>query len=300
MEGRSRMTATTTPVRSVGIVGAGLMGGGLAEVAARSGLDVTIFDADSEALSAFPAKMRASLDRDVSKGRATERERDAALTRVTLAKDGLEQVAAADAVIEAVVERIEVKRAVFAALADAAGDGTLLATNTSALSITSIAAECSRPEQVIGMHFFSPVQRMRLCEVVRGRRTSDETVAAAHDLAAALGKETITVHRDEAGFVTSRLMSVLIHEAARIVEQGLASAEDVDRACQLGFGHAMGPLATADLTGIDVSYRAGLAVYEGSRDSRYAPPQILERMMLAGELGRKTGRGFYDYPKGGA
>lgn len=288
----------TDGLTSLGVVGAGLMGSGIAQIAAQAGLAVCVYDTDSESLRRVTARIAGQLDRLLAKQRITAEERDGALARIVIASD-LEQIAGCDAVIEAVVERLEVKREVFERLGSFAGPDTILATNTSALSITAIAATSPRPESVVGMHFFSPVPVMQLCEIVRGYSTSDETLARAIALSAKLGKEHIVVNRDEAGFVTSRIMVTLINEAAKIVESGLASAEDVDKACRLGFGHRMGPLATADLAGLDVSVRAAIAVLQGSRNPAYAPAQILERMVDAGRLGRKSGAGFYDYAEGG-
>lgn len=281
-------------VATLGIVGAGLMGGGIAAIGAMSGMNVQIFDQDQAMLSSLPDRIRQWHAGDIKRERLSEEALEAAIARIKPA-DSIEELVASDAVVEAVIENLEIKQDVFRRLSLAASDHTLLASNTSAISITDIAAKSERPEQIVGMHFFSPVRVMRLCEVIRGYRTSDETLARALSLSTSLGKEHIVVERDDAGFVTSRLMSVLIHEAVRIVEQGLASPEDVDRACVLGFGHAMGPLATADLTGIDISYRAGLAVAQGSGDQSYLPPQLLRRMVSAGDLGRKSGKGFFTY-----
>lgn len=278
----------------LGVVGAGLMGGGIAALAALSGMNVRVFDQDQAMADSLPERIRGWYAGDLKRGRLDAEQVETAIERIAFAGT-LEEVASADAVIEAVIENLDIKQDVFRRLSLAAGDHTLLATNTSAISVTEIAAKSSRPEQIVGMHFFSPVRVMRLCEIVRGYRTSDSTLASALALSGRLGKEHIVVERDDAGFVTSRLMSVLIHEAVRIVEQGLASPEDVDRACVLGFGHSMGPLATADLTGVDISYRAGLAVAQGSGDQSYQPPQLLRRMVAAGDLGRKSGRGFFDY-----
>lgn len=279
---------------TLGVVGAGLMGGGIAAIAAISGMNVRVFDLDPEMINSLPGRIRDGYAGELNRGNLTPRQLDTAIDRIAFATS-LEEVASADAVIEAVVENLDIKQDVFRILSLAAADHTLLATNTSAISVTEIAAKSSRPEQIVGMHFFSPVRLMRLCEIVRGYRTSDAALASALALSGRLGKEHIVVERDDAGFVTSRLMSVLIHEAARIVEQGLASPEDVDRACVLGFGHSMGPLATADLAGVDISYRAGLAVAQGSGDQSYQPPQLLRRMVAAGDLGRKSGRGFFEY-----
>lgn len=280
--------ATTT----LGVVGAGLMGSGIAHVAAVAGIHVHLYDSADGAVERSIEKIGNQLRRLTEKGQLAEKDATAALGRI-IPSATLAETAACEAVIEAVIEDLGVKQAIFHQLADAAGDDTLLATNTSALPVTDIAATCSRPQQVIGMHFFSPVPRMSLCELVRGFRTNEPTLAKAQALALALGKETILVNRDDAGFVTSRLMSVLVGEAARIVEQGLATAEDVDRACVLGFGHRMGPLATTDLTGVDVAYRAARSIHESTGDPAYRPPQIMRRMVSAGALGRKSGEGFY-------
>jgi 3-hydroxybutyryl-CoA dehydrogenase len=286
-------TPTTTPeAATLGVVGAGLMGSGIAQVAALAGIDVRLFDAADGAVTRSLEKIESQLRRLVEKTKLSEEEATTALGRITPAAT-LAEVAACASVIEAVIEDLAVKHDIFRQLADHANDDTLLATNTSALPITDIAATCSRPHQVVGMHFFSPVPRMPLCELVRGYRTDDATLAKAQALAQSLGKETILVNRDDAGFVTSRLMSVLVGEAARIVEQGLATAQDVDRACELGFGHRMGPLATADLTGVDVAYRAARSIHESTGDPAYRPPEILRRMVSAGALGRKSGEGFY-------
>ena len=283
----------------LGVIGAGLMGAGLAQVAAAAGLEVLLFDTAEGAVDRAFAGIRDRFSRDLDRGRMTAEEVESAIQRLRQADD-LADLGHCDAVIEAVIEDLEIKQRVFSDLAEIVSDHTLLASNTSALPITDIAATCSRPDQVIGMHFFSPVPAMRLCEIIRGYRTSEEALAQAERLAAMLGKETIVVNRDDAGFVTSRLMTVLIHEATRIVEEGLATPEEVDRACELGFGHRMGPLATADLTGVDVAYRAGRSIFQSTGDSFYRPPQLLRRMVAAGAIGRKAGEGFYDYEKQGS
>jgi 3-hydroxybutyryl-CoA dehydrogenase len=174
-------------------------------------------------------------------------------------------------------------------------DETILASNTSAIPITKIAAATGRPERVVGTHFFSPVPMMALCELVRGHRTSDETLAAAREFAESVGKTCVVVNRDVAGFVTTRLISALVVEAAKLQESGVATAEDIDTACKLGFGHAMGPLATADLTGVDILLHASENIYTESRDPKFAPPESMRRMVDAGDIGRKSGRGYYDH-----
>ena len=183
----------------------------------------------------------------------------------------------------------------FAALDTIARADAVLATNTSAIPITTIAAATERPESVVGTHFFSPVPMMKLCELVRGYKTSDETLARAREFAESVGKTCIVVNRDVAGFVTTRLISALAMEAVTLVESGVASAEDVDVACRLGFGHAMGPLQTADLTGVDILTNASTNIYTDTQDEKFAPPELLRRMVTAGDLGRKSGKGFYTY-----
>jgi 3-hydroxybutyryl-CoA dehydrogenase len=276
------------------VVGAGLMGSGIAQVAAQAGWQVTLRDLTSEAAERGLASVRTSLDRFVAKDRITAVDADAALSRITTTTD-LGAAAEADIVVEAVFERLEIKQDVFRALDEICKPSAVLATNTSAIPITQIAAVTSRPESVVGTHFFSPVPMMRLCELVRGHRTSDAALATARSFAEGIGKTCIVVNRDIAGFVTTRLISALVVEAVKLVESGVVSAADLDEACRLGFGHAMGPLATADLTGVDVLLHAARNIHTDSGDPKFFPPELMQRMVIAGELGRKTGKGFYDY-----
>ena len=280
--------------RTLAVIGAGLMGSGIAQVAAQAGWDVTLRDLEDAALKRATDGIARSYDRFVAKDRLSREDADAALARITTTTD-LDAAADADIVVEAVFERIEIKNEVFTALDKLCKDGAVLATNTSALPITEIAAVTARPEAVVGTHFFSPVPMMQLCELVRGRKTSDETLAAAREFAEGVGKTCIVVNRDVAGFVTTRLIAALAVEAVKLVESGVATAEDVDIACKLGFGHAMGPLATLDLTGVDVLVHAAQNIYRDTRDPKFAPPEMLLRMVAAGELGRKSGQGFYTY-----
>lgn len=280
--------------QKVAVIGAGLMGSGIAQVASASGWDVVLRDITTDALSRGMAGIEKSTERFVSKGVMTGDERTAALERITTTTD-LAAVSEADIVVEAVFEDVDVKRELFSQLDQIAQPGTVLATNTSAIPVTNIAAATSRPEAVVGTHFFSPVPMMNLCELVRGRRTSDETLATARAFAESLGKTCVVVNRDVAGFVTTRLISALAMEAIRLYESGVASADDIDTACKLGFGHAMGPLATTDLTGLDILLHATNNIYGETADAKFFPPEILTRMVAAGELGRKAGRGFYTY-----
>lgn len=276
------------------VIGAGLMGSGIAQVAAQAGWDVTMRDVSAEATGRGRAAIEKSLGRFVAKGTLSSADADAALARVGTTTD-LEVAGEADIVVEAVFERLDVKRQVFRELDGICREGAVLATNTSAIPITQIASVTGRPEAVVGTHFFSPVPMMRLCELVRGLKTSDATLATAREFAEGIGKTTITVNRDTAGFVTTRLITALVMEAVTLVENGVVSAEDLDIACQLGFGHAMGPLATTDLTGADVLLHATRNIYTETADSKFFPPELLARMVEAGDLGRKTGRGFYTY-----
>ncbi|MDT0307154.1 3-hydroxyacyl-CoA dehydrogenase family protein [Streptomyces sp. DSM 44917] len=278
------------------VIGAGLMGAGIAQVAAQAGWEVTLRDVTDEALARGRARIEESLTRFAAKGRITEADAAAALERVTPTTD-LDAASEADVVVEAVPELFDVKSELLATLDGLVKDSAVLASNTSALPITKLAAATRHPERVVGTHFFSPVPVMALCELVRGHRTSDETLAAARSFAESLGKTCIVVERDVAGFVTTRLISALVMEAAALYESGVATAEDIDTACRLGFGHAMGPLATADLTGVDIMLHASENIYRESRDGKFAPPEIMRRMVDAGDLGRKTGRGFHRHPQ---
>ena len=278
----------------VAVIGSGLMGAGIAQVAATAGHQVVLRDVTDQALERGVSGIRTSLDRFVAKGKVSAEDAAGALERITTTPD-LDAAADADIVVEAVFERIEIKHEVFRELDRICRDGAVLATNTSAIPVTQIAAVTERPESVVGTHFFSPVPMMGLCELVRGYKTSDETLAAARAFAEGVGKTCVVVNRDVAGFVTTRLICALAMEAVRLVENGVATAEDIDTACRLGFGHAMGPLATTDLTGVDILRNAALNIYADTQDEKFYPPETLSRMVSAGDLGRKSGQGFYTY-----
>ena len=280
--------------KKLAVVGAGLMGAGIAQVSAQAGYEVVLRDVTDEALARGRDGIAASYARFVAKGKLAAEDVEAALARITTTTD-LDAAADADLVVEAVFEKIEVKQEIFRALDRLVGEDAILASNTSAIPITKIAAVTERPERVVGTHFFSPVPMMGLCELVRGYKTSDETLARAREFAESTGKTCVVVNRDVAGFVTTRLLAALVVEATRLYESGVASAEDIDTACKLGFGHAMGPLATADLTGVDILLHAFGNIYTESQDEKFAPPEILRRMVDAGDLGRKSGQGFYSY-----
>ncbi len=280
--------------KRLAVIGAGLMGSGIAQVSAQAGYEVVLRDITDEAVTRGKDGIRASYERFVAKGRLAAGEAEAALDRITTTTD-LDAAADADIVVEAVFEKIDVKQDIFRTLDKITREEAILASNTSAIPITKIAAVTSRPERVVGTHFFSPVPLMQLCELVRGYKTSDATLAAAREFAESVGKTCIVVNRDVAGFVTTRLISALVVEAVKLYESGVASAEDIDTACKLGFGHAMGPLATADLTGVDILMHATSNIYTESQDEKFAPPEIMRRMVDAGDIGRKSGQGFYRY-----
>ncbi|MFJ7997798.1 3-hydroxyacyl-CoA dehydrogenase family protein [Streptomyces sp. NPDC096310] len=280
--------------RKLAVIGAGLMGSGIAQVSAHAGWDVVLRDVTDAALARGVDGIRASYGKFVAKGRLEEADADAALARITTTTD-LDAVADADVVVEAVFEQLDVKHEIFRTLDKLVREDAVLASNTSAIPITKIAAVTGRPERVVGTHFFSPVPMMRLCELVRGYKTSDETLATAREFAESVGKTCVVVNRDVAGFVTTRLISALVMEAVALYESGVASAEDIDIACKLGFGHAMGPLATADLTGVDILLHAAGNIYAETQDEKFAPPELMRRMVDAGDIGRKSGQGFYQH-----
>jgi 3-hydroxybutyryl-CoA dehydrogenase len=286
--------AESQPVRFVAVLGAGTMGGGIAQVSAMAGYEVALFDADAAQIERGLGRIRDTLEKGVARGKVEPDQRESTLARLRPAGSTAEAVAAADLVIEAVPERMELKRAVFAEIGAAAPAHAVLASNTSSLSISEIASATERPERVVGLHFFNPVHIMKLLEVVRGSDTSDATLRVCHAYAERIGKEAIVV-TDTPGFASSRLGVVLGLEAMRMVEQGVASPADIDKAMVLGYNHPMGPLRLTDLVGLDV--RLGIAEYLHRElgGEQYRPPQILRDMVAEGRLGRKSGHGFYDW-----
>lgn len=278
----------------VAVIGAGTMGHGIAHVAAVAGCHVALVDADEDALERGMTKLRENLDGGVQRGKLSEEARDAALERVHATTDLAAAVADADLVVEAVPERMELKESIFAALDEYAPPAAILATNTSSLSVTTIQRATRRADRVLGLHFFNPVHAMKLVEVVRGEDTSDDTVGAGAAFSERLGKEPIIV-RDSPGFASSRLGIALGLEAMRMVEEGVAEPEAIDRAMELGYRHPMGPLRLTDLVGLDV--RLGIAEYlhETLHSDVFRPPEILKRMVAEGRLGKKSGRGFYSW-----
>jgi 3-hydroxybutyryl-CoA dehydrogenase len=270
------------------------MGHGIAQVAAQSGCVVRLADSASGAAQRAHERIRVTLDRAVERGELTPQAAEATLSRITPLNDSLVAARGADVVIEAVPEILELKRDLFRVLDAAVPTPGLLATNTSALSIAAIASGASHPERVLGMHFFNPVHRMKLVEVVVHPGTSDAAREAAVELARSFGKEPIVV-RDSPGFASSRLGVVLGLEAMRMLEEGVASAEDIDRAMTLGYNHPMGPLRLTDLVGLDVRLAIANYLHDRLGGGQYAPPAILRRLVAEGKLGKKTGQGFYTW-----
>jgi 3-hydroxybutyryl-CoA dehydrogenase len=279
-------------IERIAVVGAGTMGHGITAVAAMAGAHVALADEDPVAPAAALIRIGAALDRAIERGKLKSADRAAALGRVRAASGLADALRDADLVIEAIPERLDLKQALFRDLERHAPAGAILATNTSSLSVSSIAQAVSTPERVVGMHFFNPVPAMKLVEIVRGRDTSDATIAAARGIAEWLGKTPIVV-RDSPGFATSRLGVVLGLEAIRMLEEGVAAAEDIDRAMELGYNHPMGPLRLGDLVGLDVRLAIADHLHATLGGDIYAAPELLRRMVAEGRLGRKTGEGFY-------
>jgi len=280
-------------IQTVAVIGAGTMGSGIAHVFARTGFRVLLCDVEQRFLDRAIGQIRTNLGREAAKGKLAESEVEPALSRITLTTDR-DSLAAADFAVEAATERFELKSEIFRALDRVLPEGRILATNTSSISITKLAGLTGRPRDVIGMHFFNPVPVMTLVEVIRGLATSDETFATVRDLAVRLGKTPVEVH-DAPGFVSNRVLMPLINEAAYAVMEGVATAEAVDQVFRLGMAHPMGPLTLADFIGLDVCVDILRVLHEGYGNPRFAPCPLLVRMVDAGWLGRKSGRGFYRY-----
>jgi 3-hydroxybutyryl-CoA dehydrogenase len=278
-------------VEKIQVVGAGQMGSGIAQVAAQAGLAVHLADVDEAALRKGLETIEKNLSRSVERERISQGEMDEALARIA---SGTEYAADADLAIEAVVETVEVKAEVFRALDERLGEDAILASNTSSISITELAATTRRPERFIGMHFFNPVPLMKLVEIVRGLQTSDETHGAVHELVERLDKEPVEVN-DSPGFVSNRILMPMINEAVYCVMEGVAGPEEVDAVMRLGMNHPMGPLALADLIGLDTCLHIMEVLHKGFGDTKYRPCPLLRRYVAAGQLGRKSGRGFYEY-----
>ena len=280
-------------IRQIAVIGTGTMGRGIAYLAALAGYDTVIHDVDAAALDAAKASVESTLKKGVEKGKVAEAAAREAMGRIQLAGDLEPAVRSADLIIEAVPEDFDLKKNIFSQADVICGEETILASNTSSFSITKLAGAVERREQFVGLHFFNPPHVMKLVEIVRGQRTSDRTIEQARQVAEKMGKQPIVV-RDSPGFATSRLGIAIGLEAIRMLEEGVASAEDIDRAMELGYNHPMGPLRLSDLVGLDV--RLSIAEYLASMlGPRFEPPELLRKMVREGRLGRKSGRGFYEW-----
>jgi 3-hydroxybutyryl-CoA dehydrogenase len=278
-------------IKQIAVIGTGTMGRGIAYLAAVAGYETVVHDADAGALDTARAAIESTLRKSLEREKISEEDAKAALARIHLAADLESACRGAELIIEAVPENLELKNELFAQADLFCGEETILASNTSSISITRLAGTVERRDRFVGLHFFNPPHVMKLIEIVRGERTSDETVAEVRAVAEKMGKQPIVV-RDSPGFATSRLGVAIGLEAIRMLEEGVGSAEDIDRAMELGYNHPMGPLRLTDLVGLDV--RLGIAEYlAGMLGPRFEPPQLLRDLVAAGKLGKKTGEGFY-------
>lgn len=284
-------------VKSVLVAGAGLMGGGIAQVCAQAGIDVFLFDASAAQVEKAQKNIGWSVGKLAEKGTIAET-KEAVMARIRPV-GAIEDAPAVDLAVEAVFERIDIKKEIFAALDDACPPGALIASNTSAIPITELAAATRRPDKVLGLHFFSPVPMMQAVEVIRGMETSDATMEAGRAFVKKIGKEAITVNRDVAGFVINRINFPSTIEAMRLVEDGVATVEDIDKGLRLASGRRMGIFETGDMVGLDVTFGAMTAMYQETGDPRWFPPLLLRRKVKAGHLGKKTGKGWYEYDENG-
>ncbi len=282
-------------IRTLGVVGAGTMGSGIAHVAAQSGLRVTVVETDARQLERAQDYIREIDRRSVAKGRLTEDAAAEIFSRLSFRQD-IDALRDADLCVEAIYEDLEAKKAIFRRLDEVARPGVIIATNTSSMSITEIGRVTMRPDRTCGLHFFNPAQVMKLVEVVRGYNTSDATMAEAQAFASQLGKTPIAVQKDQPGFVVNRVLMPFLAEACKVVEEGVASFEDVDTAVKLGLNHPMGPFTLLDFTGVDVCYAVMDYFYREFGDPAYKPPLLLHQLVRAGRMGRKSGAGFYEYP----
>ena len=280
-------------IQKVGVAGCGIMGSGIVQVCARSGYDVTVMEVDKSVLDKGLAMIRSHLDRDVKKEKMSAGDRDVLLGRIKGTTDSGD-FSGCDIVIEAVTENLNMKKKLFAGLDKICPEHTILATNTSVLSVLDIATATARLDKVLGLHFFNPVSVMKLVEVVKTITTSEETVQQSVEFVKSLGKRPV-IARDTPGFIVNRLLSSYLFSAVRMLESGVATREDIDTAVSLGLNHPIGPLRLMDFVGLDTILSGAEAIYEELKEPQYAAPLLLKKMVDAGWLGRKSGKGFYDY-----
>ncbi len=282
-------------IEKIFVVGSGAMGTGIAQTAVQCGFTVTLQDISDAQLAKAKANIEKQLARGVEKGRMTEDEKNAALARLTVTSS-MDPVKDVDLVIEAASEKMEVKQAIFKGICEVVGNETILATNTSSISITALSGSVTHPERFVGMHFFNPVPVMKLLEIVRGLNTAEETIEIAKAVGERLKKVCI-VSADSVGFIVNRLLDPMINEAFDLIERGVGTPEDIDTGCKYGLNWPMGPCELIDMAGIDIELAVMETIYADTGDSKYRPSPLLRRMVQAGRLGRKTGKGFYDYTK---
>ncbi|MBN1368231.1 MAG: 3-hydroxybutyryl-CoA dehydrogenase [Dehalococcoidales bacterium] len=280
-------------IKEVGVVGSGAMGAGIVEVCAQAGIAVTVSEANDDFLKKGMARIDAYFSKSVEKGKITAQDKEAILARIK-GTTNVADMKDCDLIVEAVPEKLEMKKSIFSQLDKICAKETILATNTSALSIVDIAIATNRPDRVLGLHFFNPVPVMKLLEIVRSIATSDATVEAGKEFGKAIGKSPVVV-KDTPGFIVNRLVMPFTLDAIRLLEQGIATKEDIDTACKQGLNHPMGPLEMTDFLGNDILYYGSLDMYEKYKDPKFMPPVLLQKMVAAGWLGRKAGKGFYDY-----
>ncbi len=280
-------------IRRVGVLGAGLMGSGIAEVCARAGYDTIVREVDDALVKKGIARIEASLSKAVERGKLPPAEQSATRRRIS-STTRLEDLADCDLVLEAIVENLDVKKETYRALDRICAPEAIFCSNTSSLTIIEMSAATERPDRFAGLHFFNPVPVMKLVEVVRTIATSDETANAVFDFARSLGKEPIRTH-DNSGFIVNRLLVPYLLDAVRALEEGVGTREDIDKGMELGCGHPMGPLKLLDFVGLDTTYAIAEIMFAEYREKRFAPPPLLKRMVLAGRYGKKSGRGFYEY-----
>lgn len=282
-------------IRKIGVLGCGLMGSGIAEVAAKAGFETVVREVSDPLLEKGMGKIRGSLAKAVEKGKLTAEERDAVLGRIH-GTTGFEAMADCDLVVEAIVENLEEKKATYAALDKVAKPTAIFASNTSSLTVTQLAMATSRPARFVGLHFFNPVPVMKLVEVVRTLLTEDAALAEIDEFCRAIGKTPVAC-KDNSGFIVNRLLVPYLLDAVRALEEGVGSVADIDEGMKLGCGYPMGPFQLLDFVGLDTTYFIANIMFEEYREKRFAPPPLLKQMVQAGRLGRKSGRGFYDYAK---
>lgn len=283
-------------IKKIGIMGAGMMGGGIAHVAAMSGYEVLLCDVEQRFVDGAVKRVTDVMDKNIAKQKMTTEDKETILKRITTTIN-TEDFMAVDFVIEAIIEDLEIKKSLFAKLDKICKPNTVFATNTSSMSITALAAATSRPEKFAGMHFFNPAQVMKLVEVIKGYKTSDETLQVVIDVAKVMGKTTVECKKDTPGFIVNRILFAQFFEAARMLEEGVATVKDIDTAVTLGLNYPMGPFTLMDFGGIELGVQIGDYFYNETKDSKWNPPHTLKSLVKAGHTGKKAGAGWYEYNK---